>query len=122
MGIAAPWYLCSAVFTRDPVDESASVPKRASDCEFFTRVDEQLIAINKPCNREPIVSPIADQVVNEGALLTLPVSASDPDGDPITLTAANLPPGASFIDNGSGSGTLSYTPGFDVVPSRALVR
>jgi hypothetical protein len=52
-------------------------------------------------------------VVNEGESRSLFVSATDPEGDPITLSASQLPPFATFLDNGSGHGTLTLTPDFD---------
>jgi len=65
-------------------------------------------------NRAPVVNPIADQLVAEGAaLVPLMVSASDPDGTIPALAATGLPTWASFADNGDGTGTLTGTPGYD---------
>lgn len=58
-------------------------------------------------NRAPVLSPIGNQTINEGQLLTFNVAASDADGDNLTYSAANLPPGATF--NGQ---TFSWTPGY----------
>ena len=41
--------------------------------------------------------------------LTFGISATDPDGDPITLTASGLPAGLALVDNGNGTGTVSGT-------------
>ena len=41
------------------------------------------------------------------------MSASDPDGDAITLSYAPLITGASFTDNGDGTGSFSWTPTYD---------
>lgn len=49
-----------------------------------------------PNNRPPVIEPIGNQTVNEHQTLTFTVSASDPDGDALTYSAANLPPGATF--------------------------
>ncbi|NUM55348.1 MAG: putative Ig domain-containing protein [Candidatus Hydrogenedentes bacterium] len=38
------------------------------------------------------------------------VNASDPDGTVPTLSAQSLPSGASFADNGNGTGTFTWTP------------
>ncbi|MEM7251784.1 MAG: PASTA domain-containing protein, partial [Pseudomonadota bacterium] len=57
--------------------------------------------------------PIDDQSVNEGELLEFTVSATDPDGDDVRFEGANLPVGASFVDNGDGTATFSWTPDFD---------
>jgi hypothetical protein len=61
-------------------------------------------------NRPPVIEDIPNQVVKETEPLELVVTASDPDGDPITLTATGLPAGATFTDNGDGTATLRYTP------------
>ena len=43
--------------------------------------------------------------------LTFQVSASG--SNPLTLAGTNLPDGASFIDHGDGTGTFTWTPGYD---------
>jgi parallel beta-helix repeat protein len=65
-------------------------------------------------NLPPVVVAPATVSVAENQLLTLSITASDPDGDPIaSLTATGLPPGATFTaDPGNLSGTLSWTPDF----------
>ena len=65
-------------------------------------------------NRPPMVSPIAAQTVNEGETLNVGVSSSDPDLNNITLSMNNLPSFGSLTDNGDGTGTISFTPGFNV--------
>ena len=64
-------------------------------------------------NRPPVLAPIGNRNVDENQLLSFAISATDADGDAITLTPANLPMGATFDDAGNGSGTFSWTPGFD---------
>jgi subtilisin-like proprotein convertase family protein len=56
-------------------------------------------------NVPPVIAPIADQTVVVGANLLFDVIATDPaDSDPITLTASNLPPSATFgSTNGIGA-------------------
>jgi hypothetical protein len=52
-------------------------------------------------NNNPIVQPINPQSVNVGSVLPVPVQASDPDGDPITLSAVSDNPGvATAVGNG----------------------
>ncbi|MDY6865631.1 MAG: Ig-like domain-containing protein, partial [Halobacteriota archaeon] len=65
-------------------------------------------------NRPPELDAIGDKSVNEGVLLAFTVTASDPDGDTVTLDASPLPlpTGATFTDNGDGTGDFSWTPGF----------
>ncbi len=49
-----------------------------------------------PPNRPPSMNPIGDRVVIVGNTLVILVIASDPDGDPIVLSAEPLPAGAEF--------------------------
>ena len=68
-----------------------------------------------PVNDQPVLTLIPDQIGNEDSMLTVDVVCIDVDGDSMALTPANLPPGASFVDNGDGTGTISYLPAYDVV-------
>jgi guanyl-specific ribonuclease Sa len=56
----------------------------------------------------PIITNPGNQANNEGDLVSLPINASDPDGDTLTYSASDLPAGLS-IDANTGliSGTLS---------------
>ncbi len=65
-------------------------------------------------DRSPVVTAPAAISGAEGGLLTLAVSAADPDGGAIaSLTAAPLPQGATFVTNPENtSGVLSWTPSF----------
>ena len=55
----------------------------------------------------PVVTNPGNQTNNEGAAVSLAISGSDSDGDPLTYSASNLPAGLS-INSSSGviSGTL----------------
>ncbi|MCE5272953.1 Ig-like domain-containing protein [bacterium] len=59
-------------------------------------------------NRPPMLSDPGPQSAAEGQVLGFQVSASDPDGNPVTLSASGLPAGATFSDNGNGSGSFSW--------------
>lgn len=60
-------------------------------------------------NRPPVITPIANQTVDEGHVLQFTVSATDPDGNAVTLSANNLPAGATFTP---ATGIFSWTPGY----------
>jgi PKD repeat protein len=79
----------------------------ASDFETFT------ITVGN-VNRPPVLSPspIGDRTVSEGQTLTIPITASDPDGGALTFTSANLPTGATLTPTGTGAATFSWTPSF----------
>lgn len=58
-------------------------------------------------NRKPALDAIPDQTVGTGENFSFQVSATDPDGDPLTFSAANLPEGATFNPT---TKTFSWTP------------
>jgi thermitase len=53
----------------------------------------------------PVLDPIGNKSVNENTLLTFRVNATDPEGDPITYSAQDLPTGAIFQNQ-----TFTWTP------------
>jgi len=61
-------------------------------------------------NHPPELTAPQTQTVEEGKRLSFQVTASDPDGDTLTLSARNLPEGAVFDP---ATGTFSWTPGFE---------
>jgi hypothetical protein len=61
-------------------------------------------------NRPPVLGAIGPRAGDPGFALEFTVSASDPDGDALQLSATPLPAGASFTDAGDGSGLFSWTP------------
>ena len=68
-------------------------------------------------NRVPIITAPNDTTINEGANLLLVVSAIDPEGPIVSLTAFEenltvLPPNAVFVDSGNGVGVLDFSPDF----------
>ncbi|MBD3404411.1 DUF4397 domain-containing protein, partial [candidate division GN15 bacterium] len=67
-----------------------------------------IIDPNAPTNQAPIIESQADTSVTEGETLEFTVNATDPDGTIPALSAPSIPDGASFSDNGDGSGTFSW--------------
>lgn len=63
------------------------------------------------CNHPPQLAAIGDRSVTVGDTLTFTVSATDPDGDPLTFTAVNLPFGSTFD---AATHTFSWTPAAQV--------
>ncbi len=64
-------------------------------------------------NRSPQFAPIPFQPASEGQPLTFGLSADDPDGDSIILSADSLPAGAIFTDSLNGRGGFFWLPAFD---------
>lgn len=56
----------------------------------------------------PQINPITNKVLRESELVRFTVTATDQDGDAITLTAEGLPAAASFVDNGDGTGLFEW--------------
>ena len=71
-------------------------------------VSETLSILVVEVNRSPVLTSIGNQTVDEGQTLTLILSGTDPDGDPLSYSAAGIPLGASLADSG-----FTWTPGFD---------
>jgi PKD repeat protein len=61
-------------------------------------------------NLPPVLRVIGDKTVNGNIILTFDIHAADPNGDPVTYSARNLPSGAAF----SGR-TFSWKPNVDQV-------
>lgn len=76
--------------------------------------DSEVVAITviDAGNQRPVLAAIGPQLVNEGANLNFNASATDPDGTTPTLSATGLPLGATFNNNGDGTGTFDFTPTF----------
>ncbi|RME78393.1 hypothetical protein D6774_01360, partial [Candidatus Woesearchaeota archaeon] len=58
-------------------------------------------------NNAPVLEPIGDKQVDEGATLSFQVSATDADGDALTYTASGVPAFATFTGQ-----TFTAQPGF----------
>ncbi len=58
----------------------------------------------------PVLQFIAARTTYEGNPVGFVVEASDPNGQIPALSAAPLPNGASFVDNGNGSAYFNWTP------------
>jgi len=67
-----------------------------------------------PSGSAPVLDPIGPKEVQEGKSISFTISATDPDGDPVTYSASNVPAGAAFDP---GTRTFSWSPGFDAVAS-----
>ncbi|WP_225035968.1 hypothetical protein [Winogradskyella sp. SM1960] len=61
-------------------------------------------------NQAPVFLPVDDVVLAEGAVLEVEIEAVDPLGGNITMEANDLPQFANFVDNGFGSGAITFDP------------
>ncbi len=69
-------------------------------------------------NTPPVLSPIGDNTVAVGSVFAFTITASDADGDPLTISSRNLPPGATLTVV-SGPTSADSTP--PSVPSKLVV-
>ena len=60
-----------------------------------------------PSNQAPVLTPIGNKSGTIGQLLTFTISATDPNSDPLTFSASNLPAGANF---NPATRTFTWTP------------
>ncbi|GEM_PF-358006 len=73
-----------------------------------TTRDIDWVIIVAPPNHAPVISPIADQSFMEGMTVSIPVNATDQDGDNLTFSATGLPAGISINPTtGEISGTIT---------------
>jgi len=107
-GLPAGATFTNRVFTWTPPSGSAGNHQvtftvsdgQAQDSETIT------ITVSQP-NAAPVLGSIGNKSTNENQALSFSVSATDPDGNPVTYSATGLPGGASF----SGR-TFTWTPSF----------
>ncbi|MBI3330703.1 MAG: hypothetical protein HYZ96_01165 [Candidatus Omnitrophica bacterium] len=80
-------------------------------------VDDVTVFWKAP-NQPPVLNPIGNKSTSEGQLLQFTISASDPDGDPLTYSTGPLPAGSSFTPS---TRVFSWTPGFNQAGSPAVL-
>ncbi|MBU0679559.1 MAG: hypothetical protein KJ626_15770 [Verrucomicrobia bacterium] len=82
----------------------------------FTAWDESGLSTSRvvqilvtPTNNPPTISAPASVSVNEGQNVMIPVTGSDPDGDPISIECSPLPDNAIFVQAGGG---ITFAPDY----------
>ncbi|WP_240137682.1 malectin domain-containing carbohydrate-binding protein [Salinigranum salinum] len=70
----------------------------------------EVVRLDGTDNTAPSIDPIADQTVTEGSSTTVDVTASDADGDSLSLSLGQAPSFVSLTDNGDGTGTIDIAP------------
>lgn len=98
----------SGAFSWTPsFDQAGSVDVVFSVTDGEATVTQGVSIVVLDVNRAPVLAPIADRSVPEGAVLSFTIEAADPDGDAMTLSMTNAPPGSSFDPV---SRTFAWTP------------
>ena len=80
--------------------------------EFYVEGTE-VVVIPDGANRTPVLTGISDQTNELNDAVSLTLSASDADGDPLTFTAANLPDGLT-LSGAEISGTVHTLGSYNV--------
>ena len=76
--------------------------------DFLSLAEVQIFGNHDLDNQPPTISNPGAQINDEGETLTLTISASDPEGDPLTYSATGLPPGLTISPTtGIISGTIT---------------
>jgi len=73
----------------------------------LTDSESVTITVVAPNNNPPVLNGIGDKVVTENENLSFTIFATDPESDPLTYSATNLPPGSTFDPV---TRTFSWTP------------
>ena len=105
----------TGTFTWTPTYSQAGgvyVPSFVASDGILTDITTFTITVNNT-NRAPVIAAIADTTFGELVAYTWNVTATDADGDAITLSCLDLPTGATFVDNGGGDGDFDWTPMLD---------
>ena len=85
-------------------DRSSDITISASDGTGTATVAVTIEVVDG--NRPPRVRPISFSGVNDDGSFSFTISASDPDGDPLVISAGGLPPWANLTDHGDGTATI----------------
>lgn len=80
-----------------------SILQRGNDYQTIT------ITVNN-VSQPPVLDTIGNKTIDELQLLSIILNATDPDGNPLTYSAGNLPHGAKF---NSATRTFTWTPNYD---------
>ena len=70
-----------------------------------------LVNVSSDQNTAPQIAVLSDVTLAEGELRSIGLSASDPDGDGLSFSSANLPGFATLNDFGDGTGEIQFAPG-----------
>jgi hypothetical protein len=81
----------------------------ANDGAIDSNIANVMITV-VPIADAPVLATVGNHTVAEGALLSLELAASDPDGGQLTFSASGLPTGATLDPT---TGSFSWTPNFN---------
>jgi len=95
-------------------DDAGNYPGVVLGVTDGTADDSETITITvNNVNRAPVLDAVGGQNVDEAGVLPLLLSATDADGDAITISQTGLPALCTFTDNGDGTADVSCSPTYD---------
>lgn len=97
---------------RDPTHAYAS-PGARDVTLTVTDADGYVARLTKSVgviNRAPTLNPLANATIGEGSLLSIRLFGSDADGDALTYSVINAPPGSTFD---AATRWFNWTPGYE---------
>ncbi len=82
----------------------ATVTVRVTDVRGGTAQTSFLVTVQQQAttNNPPSIAPIPSQIMTQGTVITVPLSITDPDGDPVTFTVTSAL--SSILSATAGSG------------------
>ncbi len=96
----------AGIFSWTPgYDQSGSYKITIAASDGILSDSETITLTVNNTNRAPVLAQIAPKTINAFETLTFTASCSDADGDSVSLSAQNLPQGATFTN-----GTFTFTP------------
>jgi len=101
-------------FTPDYTQSGDYTVTIIADDGLLADSQDVLISVTELGNLPPVFDSIGDFAVNEGVQLIINVTATDPDGGALlpSLSVSTTLDHYTFVDNGDGSGVLTYDPDF----------
>jgi predicted esterase len=67
-------------------------------------------SVSTTLNNPPVITQLVSRSVRYGTTLSLNITATDVDGETLTLSAANMPAFGTFANTGAGTATLTFNP------------
>ncbi|WP_458628303.1 choice-of-anchor Q domain-containing protein [Winogradskyella sp. PC D3.3] len=100
------------VFLRFSADANSSETWNLASQDYGTTSDRPIleVTISNPTNATPTLTYIGNQNVQEQSTLNVNITASDMDGDALSIASNNLPNFASLTDNGDGTAVIFLSP------------
>jgi hypothetical protein len=98
----APGFLDAGIYPANRVLATAG--------SSMAEVQFGIVVVN--VNGPPVLSGPSSILTSEGSTINFLITASDPDGDAVTMGIMNRPVGATFVDNGNSTASFTWTTNF----------